>query len=279
MDNFTTTKPPRLSIEAKAGTVSIETVDGTRTTVDITPLDDHDVTLDALLATTVDQRGDDVFVHVPGRFSIRGRSPKLVITISTPHDARLSVKTDSADVVATGRFGTSQVESGSGDLTLGDFSDSLRVSAGSGDVRVESVAKDIVAKTGSGDVDVVDVDGDASITSGSGDIVVGGASHGLVAKTGSGNITVGSAPPDLRITTASGDIRVDVVAEGEVRAKAASGDIYVGVQRGTAAWLDVHTVSGRVASALDATDEPATGDRKVRLQLSTASGDIELARV
>jgi DUF4097 and DUF4098 domain-containing protein YvlB len=279
MDTFTTTKPPRLSVEAKAGTVSIETVDGSETTVDITPLDDHDLTLDALLATTVDQRGDDVLVHVPGRFSIRGRSPRLAIAITTPHDARLAVKTDSADVVATGRFGTSQVHSGSGDLTLGDFTDSLRVNAGSGDVRVESVAKDVVAKTGSGDVDIVDVDGDASISSGSGDIVVGGGSHGLVAKTGSGNITVGSAPPDLRVTTASGDIRIDVVAEGEVTAKAASGDIHAGVQHGTAAWLDVHTVSGRVASALDAADEPASDDRRVRLQLSTVSGDIELARV
>src|SRR4051795_9846270 len=57
MDTFTTIKPPRLSIDVKAGTVSIETVDGADTTVEITPLDDHDITLDALLATTVDQHG------------------------------------------------------------------------------------------------------------------------------------------------------------------------------------------------------------------------------
>ena len=175
----------------------IETVDGDHTTVEITPLDDHDATLDALLATTVEQHGDDIVVHVPGRFSVLGRSPKLAIAITAPHDARLAIKTGSADVVATGRFGTSVLSSGSGDLTLGDFSDSLRINSGSGDVRVESVAKDVVAKTGSGDIDVVDVEGDASITSGSGDIVVGGGRRGVVAKTGSGNITVGSAPPDL----------------------------------------------------------------------------------
>jgi DUF4097 and DUF4098 domain-containing protein YvlB len=279
MDTFTTTKPPRLSIETKAGTVTIETVDGSETTVEITPLNDHDATLDALLATTVDQHGDDIVVHVPGRFSVLGRSPKLAIAVTTPHEARLSVKTGSADVVATGRFGTSVVSSGSGDMTLGDFSDSLRVNSGSGDIRVESVAKDVVAKTGSGDIDVVDVDGDASITSGSGDIVVGGGNRGVTAKTGSGNITVGAAPPDLRISTASGDIRIDVVTEGEVKAKAASGDIHAGVRRGTAAWLDVHTVSGRVASTLDAASAPADDDRTVRLHLSTVSGDIDLARV
>jgi DUF4097 and DUF4098 domain-containing protein YvlB len=279
MDTFTTPTPPRLSLDLKAGTVAIDTVDGTETTVEVLPLDDSDVTLDALAATTIDQRGDDILVHVPSRHGFLGRSPKLAVTVTAPHGARLAVKTGSADVVATGRFGTSQVQTGSGDITLGDFADALRVSSGSGDVRVESVAKDVVVKTGSGDIDVVDVDGDASFTSGSGDVIVGGAAKGVLAKTGSGDITIGAAPPDLRATTASGDIRIDVIAEGEVQARAASGDIHAGVQRGTAAWLDVHTVSGRVASALDATDQPDAGDRKVRLQLSTVSGDIQLSRV
>ena len=210
-------KPPRLSVDAEGRTVSIETVDGTQTTVEITPLNDHDVTLDALLATTVDQRGDDVFVHVPGRFSILGRTPKLAITITAPHDARLAVKTGSADVVATGRFGTSEVQLGQ------RRPDARRLHRLAARQRRQRRRSHRVGRQGrrrqdgSGDVDIVDVEGDASITSGSGDIVVGGGSRGLVAKTGSGNITVGSAPPDLRVTTASGDIRIDVVAEGEVQ--------------------------------------------------------------
>ena len=61
--------------------------------------------------------------------------------------------------------------------------------------------------------------------------------------------------------------------------KAASGDVHAGVTNGTAAWLDVHTVSGHVRSGLDAADAPTSDDRKVRLQLSTVSGDIELVRV
>ena len=75
--------------------------------------------------------------------------------------------------------------------------------------------------------------------------------------------------------------RVAMVAgrEVEVKAKAASGDIHAGVRQGTAAWLDVHTVSGRVASSLDAASAPADDDRTVRLHLSTVSGDIALARV
>jgi hypothetical protein len=279
MDTFKTPIPPRLSIDLRAGSVTIETSDVDETTVEILPLNDSSVTLDALGATTVEQHGDDITVHIPGRFGHIGRTPKLAVRISAPHDTRLRLKTGGADVVAIGRFGTSDVSTGSGDLTLGDFSDSLRVSSGSGDVRVESVANDVVVKTGSGDIDIVDVDGAASLSSGSGDLIVGGATRGLDAKTGSGDITVGSAPPALRATTASGDIRIDTVVQGEVRAKAASGDIHAGVRNGTAAWLDVRTVSGRVSSQLDAGGEPTDDERRVNLHLTTVSGDIDLARV
>jgi DUF4097 and DUF4098 domain-containing protein YvlB len=279
MDTFKTPKPPRLSVELRAGTLTVDTAETNETTVEITPLNDTDVTLEALIATTVDQRGDDVVVHVPNRFSFIGRSPRLAVTITAPHGSRLGVKTGSADVVAMGQFGTSTVSTGSGDLTLGDFGDSLRINSGSGAVRVSSVARDVVVKTGSGDIDVVEIEGEATLSSGSGDVVVGGATRGLDAKTGSGNITVGTAPRDLRVTTASGDIRIDVATEGEVRAKAASGDIHAGVATGTAAWLEVRTVSGRVASGLDTGGEPAADERRVRLELTTVSGDIKLERV
>ena len=90
------------------------------------------------------------------------------------------------------------------------------------------------------------VAGEVSFTSGSGDLELVAGGRALVAKTGSGNITIGTAPADVRVTTASGDIRIDAVDAGEIRVKAASGDVQAGVRAGTAAWLDVHTVSGRV---------------------------------
>jgi DUF4097 and DUF4098 domain-containing protein YvlB len=275
---FPTPTPPRLDLDIRAGSLAIDTADVAETTVEIRPLDDSNATLDALVDTTVVQRGDDIVVHVPGRHGVFGRSAKLAILVSAPHGSALAIRTGSADVVARGRFGTSVVATGSGDVTLGEITDSLRVTSGSGAVRVESVAGDVTAKSGSGDLDIVDVGGDVSAQSGSGDIVVGGAGRGLVAKTGSGDIVVGAAPADVSVTTASGDIRIDVAAEGEVRARAASGDIHAGVPHGTAAWLEVRTVSGRVRSALDAAGAPAGDDRRVRLGLSTVSGDIELVR-
>lgn len=279
MDTFPTPNPPRLTVETRAGTLTIDAADTDETAVTITALDDSEATLDALMSTTLYQRGDEIVVHVPSRFGHLGRAPKLAIAVTAPHGTRLGLKTGSADVIANGRFGASEVTTGSGDITLGDCTDSVRVKSGSGAVRVESVAEDVVAKTGSGTITVASVEGGASLTSGSGDISVGGASRAVEARTGSGNITVRSAPPDLRATTASGDIRIDVAREGEVRAKAASGDIHAGVAAGTAAWLEVHSLSGRVASALEVGGEPTGDEKRVRLQLSTVSGDIELARV
>lgn len=280
MFRFTTPVPPRLSIELRAGTVAVATSETAETTVELVALDDSRATRDAIDAAVVEQHGDDVVVHVPERLgSFVGRGPNLNVRVAAPDEAALRVRTGSADVSARGRYGTTAVDTGSGDIEVGTVTDSARVNTGSGDVRIERVDGDVRIKTGSGAVVLGTVVGEASFTSGSGDLELVAGGRALVVKTGSGNVSIGTAPADLRITTASGDTRIDAVDEGAVRVRAASGDVQAGIRSGTAAWLDVHTVSGRVASGLDAATEPATTERRVRLQLSTVSGDIELTRV
>lgn len=280
MFRFSTPVPPRLSLELRAGSIAVDTADAAETTVELVPLDDSRVTSDAIDAAVVEQRGDDVVVHVSERrSSFVGRSPSIAIRVAAPDDSQLRVKTGSADVAASGRYGTTGIETGSGDIDVAVVVDSARINSGSGDVRIERVDKDVTVKTGSGDVVLGTVVGEVSFTSGSGDLELMAGGRALMAKTGSGSVVIGTAPADLRITTASGDTRIDSVDEGEVRVKAASGDVHAGVRGGTAAWLDVHTVSGRVRSGLESSSEPAAGERAVRLLLSTVSGDIELTRV
>jgi DUF4097 and DUF4098 domain-containing protein YvlB len=280
MFRFSTPVPPRLTIENRSGSVEVGTADTEETTVELVPLDDARATRDAIAAATVEQHGDTVAVHLPERIgSFLGRGPNVAVRVAAPAASALRVRTGSADVTARGTYGTTSIESGSGDIELGVVVDSLRVATGSGDVNVERVDLDASVKTGSGDVVVGTIGGEASFTSGSGDLDLVTGGRALVAKTGSGNVRVGRAPADLRISTASGDTRIDAVDEGEVRVKAASGDVTAGVRTGTAAWLDVRTVSGRVRSGLDAGGAPAPSERQVRLHLSTVSGDIELGRV
>ena len=280
MFRFSTPVPPRLSIETRAGTVEVETADTDETTVELVALNDAKVTHDAIAAATVEQRGDAVIVHLPERFgSFLGRGPSVAVRVAAPHESGLRVKTGSADLTARGTFTTTSIDTGSGDVEVGVVVDSLQVNSGSGDVNVERVDGDAAVRTGSGDVVLGTVGGEASFSSGSGDLDLVAGGRALVVKTGSGNVRVGTAPADLRITTASGRTRIDTVDHGEVRVKASSGDVQAGIRAGTAALLDVRTISGRVRSALDAAAEPASSDRQVRLQLSTVSGDIELTRV
>ena len=280
MHHFTTVNPPRLTIELRAGAITIDTVDGADTTVDLLPRHDSAGARDVIARTTIDQRGDEIVVLAPRRFGgLVGRSADLELTITAPHGAALSIDTGSADIVATGRFSTTRINSGSGDVSLGELTDSARLRTGSGDIRVQAVGRDLDVQTGSGNVELGSVAGDASVQSGSGDIRVDSGGHALRAKTGSGDVAIGASPDDLRVNTGSGDIRIDAVARGEVKVKAASGDIRTGVRRGTAAWLDVRTISGRVTSGLEAGGEPVADEEQVRLQLETVSGDIDVVRV
>ena len=254
MFRFTTPAPPRLSIELRAGTIAVDTADVAETTVELVPLDDSRATKEAIEATLVEQRGDDVLVHVPERLgSFVGRAPHIAVRVGAPDDAALRVKTGSADVVANGRYGTTKVDTGSGDVELAVIGDSARVNSGSGDVRIEHVERDAAVKTGSGDVVLGTVGGEASFASGSGDIELVTGGRALVAKTGSGNVVVGTAPPDVRVTTASGDIRIDAIEAGEVRARAASGDIHAGIAAVRVAGREPHQ---------EAVDVEPVGDRR-----------------
>ena len=64
---------------------------------------------------------------------------------------------------------------------------------------------------------------------------------------------------------------------GTVRANGASGDISIGIEEGTAAWLDVSTVSGRVDQELGESEPP---DRATTVEIAahTVSGDLRVHR-
>lgn len=280
MTTFPTPTPPRLNIDFGAGSITISTADVSETTLDLRPHHDNETSRQLLDATTIVQHGDDIVVKVPKRSGgWFGRSGDLVLRVTAPHGTALSVQSGAADITATGDFGNTDVGTGSGDVMVGHVLDSARLRAGSGQLRIDAVDGDLEVKSGSGDVEIGAVTGVASVQSGSADVRVGTARTSLTVKTGSGDVFVGEAPEDLSVKTGSGDVNVDTIRSGDVRVRAASGDVSTGIVDGTAAWLDVHTVSGKVRNDLDAADAPADADDRVRLQLKTVSGNIDLVRV
>ena len=80
-------------------------------------------------------------------------------------------------------------------------------------------------------------------------------------------------------TSGSGDLVIGRAGAGRISAKTASGDVSIGVQGGTPVWTDVRTLSGRLASSLPATGEPAEGEPFLEVRATTASGDVTLHQI
>lgn len=279
MHRFSTTTPPRLSIEFRAGDISIDTQDVDETTVELRAPSGDSEAESLIRETVIDQRGGDIVVRVPKRSSGLFRSsPELHLEITAPEGSRLNVQSASADLAARGSFGESRLASGSGDVFVEEISGAAQVRAGSGDVHILAVRADVTIGTGSGDVQVGVIGGAGTVQSGSGDVQIEATAGALLVKTGSGDIAVARAEDDVKVQTGSGDVSIGRVHRGRVKAQAASGDLRVGVADGTPAWLDVKTVTGGVRSDLDSTETVGAEEEHVRVELNTVSGDIEIAR-
>ena len=164
------------------------------------------------------------------------------LRLQVPEGSALQAKTASGDIRARGRLGDAEVKSASGDVQL-DAVGSLE------------------AKLASGDLEVANVAGEARVDSASGDVDLGETAAGV------------------NVRTASGDQQVGSVVEGKIDLSAASGDIRVGIKRGSRLWVDARSMSGEVSSELEVgEDVPGDDGPLVELQVTAMSGDIQVVR-
>ena len=164
------------------------------------------------------------------------------LRLQVPEGSALQAKTASGDVRARGRLGDAEVKSASGDVQL-DAVGSLE------------------AKLASGDLEVANVAGEARVDSASGDVDLGETAAGV------------------NVRTASGDQQVGSVVEGKIDLSSASGDIRVGIKRGSRLWVDARSMSGEVSSELEVgEDVPGDDGPLVELQVTAMSGDIQVVR-
>jgi len=135
------------------------------------------------------------------------------------------------------------------------------------------------AKSASGDVSAREIGGDVSIQSASGDVsleVVRGAAS---VTSVSGDVRIDEAYDDLNANTVSGDQKHSAVMRGRVAAQSVSGDVSIGVRRGSKVFLDCNTLSGDTSSELELTGDAPDGDGPlVEIKAKTVSGDIQITR-
>jgi DUF4097 and DUF4098 domain-containing protein YvlB len=265
-ETFATAGPVILEIRIPDGDIDIQTEAGEETFVELTGLPEEDL----LQIARIDlrERGGtyEVLVEVEDRdwahrFFKRRR---LRLDARAPDGTEVRVRTGSADTRGRGSFGTLSVESGSGDVDFEDVGGDTAIKSGSGDIRLRTVTGDAAVSTGSGDVDIDRVGGGAHVRSASGDV------H------------IGEAGADVTVQTASGDQQVDAVAEGLVTLQSASGDMTVGVRRGSRLAVDARSMSGDTSSEIDLEVDEAEylGEEGplVELRATAMSGDIRVVR-
>ena len=276
-ETFHTPGPVLLDLELPAGAIEIETAETEDTHVELEALSDRAQVQEMVAAARIEEvrRGDGhrVIVEVRTRhgvwisFSsgpdIRLGTPELRLRISCPKGADLDVKTKSADLEARGEYGDVDVKTASGDLSI-EASRGVQVKTASGDVHLDTVGGTLDVKTVSGDVHVGSVKENANFQVVSGDVYV---------RDAGGSITGNSV---------SGDQRYEAVLRGRCELRAVSGDIGVGVRRGSRVFIDANTVSGSTSSEFDLSDapqqEPDPDSPLVEVFAKTVSGDVRLER-
>lgn len=247
--HFHTPWPSELVVNVPVSDVVVETVDGEETVI---TADGEERLVENLV---VEQRGDRVVVE------LRGRKPRgitveignwvfggneLRIRARVPHGTAASLAGASADMKLTGRYGSLESKTASGDLVL----------------RGE-VERDANIKTVSGDAKLDRVGGNLTVQTVSGDVYVDHAHASVTAKSVSG---------DLRIRAAYG---------GEASFTSVSGDVEVGVAAGTNLDVDANSVSGDLSSDVPLGADPSglhDDGPTLRVRGKTVSGDFKVVR-
>jgi DUF4097 and DUF4098 domain-containing protein YvlB len=267
---FDVTGPVELEIKLNSGEIEVEAIDGAQQAE--VELIAHDEASQELidngrvelqqhqqrphLVIDLQQRKSGGF-NLSSLFSRSGISCRVRV----PTSSSLTVRTKSADVAARGALSAATVATASGDVALDRVEGSVNVKSASADVSMRQVGGGVQVQTASGDVEVDVVRGPINVTSASGDV------------------TIREAYNDVNANTVSGDQEHAAVLRGRLAANSVSGDVHIGVRRGSKVFLDCNTVSGDTSSELELSGDVPAGDGPlVEIRAKTVSGDIRITR-
>jgi DUF4097 and DUF4098 domain-containing protein YvlB len=277
MPTFPTPEPISLRLRLNSGDVRINAGPRAETEVEVQPSNpSRSADIEAAQHTTVEHQDGVVTIEAP-RDRELGRDGSIDVRVSLPEASAVRGAVASADVAADGRLGAVELNSASGDVRL-DHTGDLTLQTASGDVFCRRSDGEAKVQTASGDLRIATVTGRAQVSTASGDVRLDEVGGDLRLQAASGDLQIGTVGGSVEVKTASGDVRIAAVRQGDVSADAASGDIQVGIAAGTAAWLDLSSLSGGVHSTLDQSEEPSDSDLTVSVRARTLSGDISIVR-
>lgn len=250
---FPTDGPVHLQLRTNRGTVEVTADDVPETLVTVSGR--HDV---GIVRVSASEDGRQVYVEVPRSWRPGGH-PRYDITVRLPLRSTADLAAASASISTRGLLAQAEAKTASGAVTI------------------EQVEGDCRAQSASGGIQLGTVGGTVDLKSASGDLRVARAGGRATARTASGSVDVGWAGDLVSAVAVSGDVTVRDAARGEVICKSTSGNIAVGVRKGTLVWLDLSTVSGRTTSSLRPDDAPEGRKEEVlTVKAQTVSGNITI---
>lgn len=278
MPEFDTPKPIHVSLDVAIGEIRITASERTDTIVEVRPSNAENSN-DTKTAgqTKVDYANGRLKVKAPKPPALFGKPGSVDVIIDLPDGSSVDGEATLADLHAEGRFGEFTFKTVSGEIRL-DRTGPLRLETTSGDITVHSAKGETRVEAVSGKVRLHEIDGTARVKGVNGDIRVDEVTGDLRVNTGNGSITVGRAHAAVTAKTANGHVHVGEVARGEVVLETTAGNLEVGVREGTAAWLDLKSVTGRVRNSMQATSSPDDKTKTVEVRASTITGDILISR-
>jgi DUF4097 and DUF4098 domain-containing protein YvlB len=258
-ETFQTPTPVRLRVEIPKGRIAVTASETHETTIELAAAHGDSLACDMIAEAEIAQHGDEIVVRIRRERRIFGFGGDVEAEIRVPMGSAAQLGTGAGRVETHGRLGDVEAQTGAGAIRL-------------------AATAEAKARTGAGSITIAEVAGSADVKSGSGRVGLGRVGAHTRITTGAGDIELGEAGDSVEAFTAAGSVSVRRADHGRVRAKTMAGRVSVGVAKGSAAFLDISTMSGRVHSELEATAEPAEGDKRVELIIRTMSGDVTLAR-
>jgi hypothetical protein len=199
------------------------------------------------------------------------------VDVALPSGSRVQGETSIGGFRAEGRLGECRLRTDHGDIRLGRTG-SVDLRTSSGEIAVEHVDGHAEISTSSGDIRVREIDGTAMITNEHGEIEIGQITGDLRMRGSHGDMAVERAAADVEVKTAYGSVRIGEVVRGATTLTTTSGELEIGVRRGTAAWLDVSSEGGELRNHLEARDDPDGFAETVEIRAHTRDGDIVVRR-
>jgi DUF4097 and DUF4098 domain-containing protein YvlB len=280
MPTFDTPQPisATLSLGFVVGNVRISASDRTDTTVDVRPIDSSSkADLKVAEQTRIEYTDGRLVVNAPKLRSLFGRKGGIDVTIELPSGSRLQGETAMGELRCDGRLGECRFKTAYGEIRL-DQAGVVNLKSASGDVTVDHADGGAEVTASNGAVRIRRIDGPAMVKNSNGDSWIGEVTGDLRLNAANGGITVDQAHAGVTAKTANGSVRIGEVTRGAVTLETAAGTLEVGIRAGTAAWLDLNTVSGRVRNELAASAGPDNAEETVEVRARTYVGDIIIRR-